>query len=285
MTSSWAEQTPAVTPRLDPCWTDGPHTCTSRGVRGKTGAVVLLALGVGFALAAAIPAGARDSPMAPNSFAPVAQWTFQGGTSSGYRFVFELQAGRPYHFGAGLPALPGDFPSGRDLPSCGINPQTDGVIPVGWEITNATPGFTSQLLVNIYANSGAGVSYPMIARGATGKVQCMSLGPGCLCNPYYLPPHRFAFGGFYLVVPGLFTPNHPNGDPAQLAKVELSLFAGRPPDEPANLESQWRSGSGPSLCYYDNGVRWSDGEVVPPGTPTPIVWLDGKTHPCVEGHH
>ena len=89
--------------------------------------------------------------------------------------------------------------------------------------------------------------------GECGSLGTNAVGATCLCvlSLPLAPSQSFTFG-FYLVVRNLYTPNHPDGDPARLAKMELSLKAGRPPVTAINLESQWHEGSGPSLCYYEH---------------------------------
>ena len=139
-----------------------------------------------------------------------------------------------YGFGAVEHYTAGEDPE-HDPGSCGIDPQTDGLVPFVVESANTTAGFDQYVRSRLYAGNGlTDLSYatfysdgPSCEDWSTVSSSMYSSAKGITMrstNPLASTTYAKVLG--YLVIPDFFAPAHPSGDTArasQLAAVSMDF--------------------------------------------------------------
>jgi hypothetical protein len=151
-------------------------------------------------------------------------------SSDGYSASAAVNVYQAAHADA-LPALP--FSNRSTLASCSVNSETDGIIPVSYTVTNTTKSFSMQLGLQVNPNeSDEGdlartISADVMFSGNTPS--CTSLGDGSTTTMFGvtfndpIAPQASADGDLFVIVPGYYSPAHPNGNPAMLDAVTLEF--------------------------------------------------------------
>lgn len=165
--------------------------------------------------------GNRDS--AKPALVPVNQMTFklrgQEGdhpVDNGFRVTMRVVVYRVSHL-ANAPALP--F-SHRRPNACDNNQVGLGVIPVSVTLTNTTPNFPVPVKISPFAGSNRayeGFDYLMIRTDAAGCRQSQSDPP--LYKWDSIAPGRTGWVDFFIEIVGYYSPVHPKGNSAVLART------------------------------------------------------------------
>jgi len=166
-------------------------------------------------------------PFVPNvDFA----WTLR--TSSGYMVHSYLQAAPIFHV-SDAPTLPGALPAQELAGQCGVNSQTDGVMPVEATLTNETPDFSvdAQNDLELPENVDPSNPVPLSLKVAT-STGCLTVAqvsadndsPMWTLNCGQLSPNASCTITAFIVARSYFTPNSPSGDPFVREGIQFTIF-------------------------------------------------------------
>jgi hypothetical protein len=157
---------------------------------------------------------AADVPSLP---APIATWHFTWPVEGGYSYSGSLSLGAPEHINTSV------------IAPCTANGSTDAQIRGSVELTNDTKGFPGEPVLDFETQALEGVN---------GRI---SFGGGSSCLPEseggdgieYSPGHTLAPGAsdsfsIVMIIPGYYSPEHPNGDPGLLKGYQFTTVAFKP---------------------------------------------------------
>jgi hypothetical protein len=166
-------------------------------------------------------------PKPPSLGAPVVERTVSTKTLNGYTVRATVRVYRPTHANA-IPKLP--FERQRSL-SCPTVGATDGVVPVAFELTNASLAVRTGLGIAMAIEPDLPVNISRVKYDATtgDKSTCIVSTPekGAQYLRLWESAHRSGAGeraGFFIVLPHYFAAPHPDGDRAFLKNASLFVF-------------------------------------------------------------
>jgi hypothetical protein len=190
---------------------------------------------IGIVLACALVAGPVASwapaTAAPTSHPalgpPVVQRTFSDTTVDGYTLRAIFRVYRPAHVNA-LPVLPYDH---RGSLSCPVDGTTDAAVPVAFTLTNTTAH------ANIGLGTGVGfdvnpvrnISRLKFDAMLDNRLRCITTtsANAALYTALWNRANKTGQGeraDLFVIVPGYYTPAHPDGDRAYLHTLYLDIF-------------------------------------------------------------
>lgn len=191
---------------------------------------------------------APDSSWIGTAFTPKANWEWRESSKEGYRYLTRMAVGEFLRAEA-APTLPGFTTTDDLLGECGAdyNPQTDAIAPAALSMTNETTNFNETLATNVYSapDAALGVGWKgnnrpsaiLVAAAYSSGIEChkvstaddafYSAGTGWSVNWGDQPAGASTEAHYaYLILPGYFTPNYPDGDPTVLANAMLNAGGG-----------------------------------------------------------
>jgi len=133
----------------------------------------------------------------------VSTWMIRMTPSGGYVIGATIALDAPQHFSA------------TDLPQCQGDPQTDAEIPGTLTVTDETRNFPDEPGIEIHSLTGATIA---------DSSNCIAIGnlPGIAFTATSPQSYGQSISEkIWVVVPNYYNPNHPNGNTALLANVQL----------------------------------------------------------------
>jgi hypothetical protein len=189
------------------------------------------------------------SPASTTTFTPARSWAWRGSTQDGYRFDGYIEVGDATH-PSDSPILPG-FDSISDVEAaCSINDQTDGLIPVSLRMKNVTPNFSADIDTTLRLDSLSLASLPIAYTSSSG-VTCGSISTDQQYSAYWTsvaPQGETSPNYLYVVVPNLYNPNSPSGDPQLLRQLVITLG----PSTRSSKQLLLHTMHGPGICVWDD---------------------------------
>lgn len=173
-------------------------------------------------------------------FTPQFTWTWHESVSGGYRYSTTLRVGKFAHFSV-APLLPGFVAKTQITANCGgFDETTDAVAPAELSMTNNTSGFPATLETALYMVNPS--TYPYGEGQATNVMAALGYSHGSQCYGLTdwngntggqgwdvkwtekIPPGGSTGGDYaYLILPGYYSPNAPNGESAMLRNANLEI--------------------------------------------------------------
>jgi hypothetical protein len=158
---------------------------------------------------------------------PVVQRTFSGTTVDGYTLRATFRVYRPAHANA-LPVLPYDH---RSSLSCPVDGTADAVVPVAFTLTNTTTHASVGLgtAVAFQVNPVRNISRLKFDAMLGNRLRCITTTAANAAQYTALwnrasKPGQGERADLYVIVPGYYTPAHPDGDRAYLHTLYLDIF-------------------------------------------------------------
>jgi hypothetical protein len=158
---------------------------------------------------------------------PVIQRTLSDTTVDGYTLRASFRVYRPTHVNA-LPVLPYDH---RSSLSCPHDDTADAAVPVAFTLTNTTAHANIGLGTNLFFDVIPARNIPRLKFDAMlgNRLRCTTTtaAKAALYNALWnqtSKPGQGERADLFLIIPGYYTPAHPDGDRAYLHTLYLDIF-------------------------------------------------------------